>query len=120
MKKGIHPTDYDYVIFEDTSSDLRMLTRSTTKSTEKGKWDDGKEYPLIKIHISSESHPYYTGKEKLVDVAGRVDRFKAKQDAAAAARKDKKAKASKADDSDKKDSKEALKDLKKELTKSKS
>jgi large subunit ribosomal protein L31 len=82
MKKDLHPTDYKHVVFEDLNDGTRILTRSTAKSDEKVKWEDGKEYPLIKVHISSSSHPFYTGQEKLVDVEGRVDRFKARTEAA--------------------------------------
>ncbi len=75
MKKGIHP-EYKEVVFQDTQSDFKFLTRSTMTSKEKIKWEDGKEYPLIKIEVSSASHPYYTGKKIFVDTAGRVEKFK--------------------------------------------
>jgi len=75
MKADIHP-EYREVVFQDLSSDLIFLTRSTVKSKETIKWEDGKEYPLIKVEISSASHPFYTGKHKLMDTGGRVDRFK--------------------------------------------
>jgi len=75
MKADIHP-DYREVVFQDLSSDLIFLTRSTVKSKETIKWEDGNEYPLIKVEISSASHPFYTGKHKLMDTGGRVDRFK--------------------------------------------
>jgi large subunit ribosomal protein L31 len=75
MKANIHP-DYHEVVFQDLSSDFSFLTRSTVKSKETIKWEDGKEYPLIKVEISSASHPFYTGKHKLMDTGGRVDRFK--------------------------------------------
>jgi large subunit ribosomal protein L31 len=74
MKKGIHP-NYQEVVFWDLSSDFKFLTRSTMTSKEKIKWEDGKEYPVIKVEISSYSHPFYTGKKVLVDTAGRVDKF---------------------------------------------
>lgn len=74
MKKGIHP-DYKYVVYKDTSADFAFLTRSTMTSSETIKWEDGKEYPLIKVEISSASHPFFTGKQKLVDTAGRVEKF---------------------------------------------
>ena len=77
MKKGIHP-EYREVVFQDLSSDFAFLTRSTVKTKEKIKWNDGKEYPLVKIEVSSQSHPFYTGKQKIVDTAGRVDRFRRK------------------------------------------
>jgi len=83
VKTGLHPENYRLVIFEDTSNGFRFLTRSTASSDEKTKWEDGNEYPLIKVHISSASHPFYTGEEKIVDVEGRVDRFKARAEAAA-------------------------------------
>ena len=76
MKKGIHPEDYRFVVFKDTSHDFAFLTRSCAPSTEDIKWKDGNEYPLIKMEISSDSHPFYTGKTKLVDTAGRIDKFK--------------------------------------------
>ena len=75
MKADIHP-DYREVVFQDLSSDFAFLTRSTVKSKETIKWEDGKEYPLIKVEVSSASHPFYTGKHKLMDTGGRVDRFK--------------------------------------------
>ena len=75
MKADIHP-DYREVVFQDLSSDLTFLTRSTVKSKETIKWEDGNEYPLIKVEVSSASHPFYTGKHKLMDTGGRVDRFK--------------------------------------------
>ena len=75
MKTGIHP-EYRKVVFQDVSSDFSFLTRSTMDSKETIKWEDGEEYPLIKIDISSASHPFYTGKHKVLDSGGRVDRFK--------------------------------------------
>lgn len=86
MKKGLHPKDYRLVVFQDTSSDFKILTRSTAKSTETIKWEDGQEYPLIKVHVSSASHPFFTGEEKVLDVEGRVDKFKARREAAEKAR----------------------------------
>ena len=77
MKAGIHP-DYKEVVFLDTSSDFKFLTRSTMTSKEKIKWEDGNEYPLIKIEVSSASHPFYTGKKLFVDTAGRVEKFNKK------------------------------------------
>jgi large subunit ribosomal protein L31 len=76
MKKDIHPKDYRLVVFKDMSNDYIFMTRSTAKSKETIKWEDGKEYPLIKLEISHTSHPFFTGKMKLVDTAGRVDKFK--------------------------------------------
>ena len=78
MKKNIHPKDYRFVIFKDMSNNYSFLTKSTAKSKETATWEDGKEYPLIKLEISSTSHPYFTGKMKLVDTAGRVEKFKKK------------------------------------------
>ena len=75
MKADTHP-DYRKVVFQDLSSDFSFLTRSTVKSKETIKWEDGNEYPLIKVEVSSASHPFYTGKHKLMDTGGRVDRFK--------------------------------------------
>ena len=77
MKKGIHP-DYREVVFQDISTGFTFLTRSTIKSKETTTWNDGKEYPLVKVEVSSQSHPFYTGKQKIVDAAGRVDRFRRK------------------------------------------
>ena len=75
MKKEIHPKDFRLVVFKDMSNGHTFLTRSTAQSKEKIKLDDGKDYPLIKLEISNTSHPFYTGKMKLVDSAGRVDKF---------------------------------------------
>ncbi|MDH5603774.1 MAG: type B 50S ribosomal protein L31 [Cyclobacteriaceae bacterium] len=77
MKKDIHP-EYKEVIFLDTSSEVSFLTRSTMKSDETMKWEDGKEYPLVKVEVSSASHPFYTGKKLFVDTAGRVEKFNKK------------------------------------------
>ena len=77
MKDGIHP-DYHYVVFQDASANFSILTRSTMKSDKTIEWEDGNEYPLIKLDISSASHPFYTGKQNIVDTAGRVERFKRK------------------------------------------
>ncbi|MCM2338413.1 MAG: type B 50S ribosomal protein L31 [Lysobacter sp.] len=75
MKAGIHP-DYREVVFQDVTTDYQFLTRSTLGSKESIKWEDGNEYPLIKVDISSASHPFYTGKHKIVDTSGRVDKFR--------------------------------------------
>ena len=75
MKQGIHP-EYKEVVFQDEDAGFAFLTRSTIKTNEKIEWDDGKEYPLVKLDISSASHPFFTGKQKLVDSTGRVERFK--------------------------------------------
>ena len=74
MKKDIHP-EYKEVVFLDTSNDFKFMTKSTMSSTETIKWEDGNEYPLIKIEVSSASHPFYTGKKMFVDTAGRVEKF---------------------------------------------
>lgn len=86
MKKDLHPKEYRPVVFEDLNNGTRFLTRSTVAAEETVKWEDGKEYPLVKVHISSSSHPFFTGQEKLVDIEGRVDRFKARRQAAEAAK----------------------------------
>ena len=75
MKAGIHP-EYRPVVFHDVTSDFKILTRSTLSSKETVKWEDGNEYPLIKVDISSHSHPFYTGKNKVIDTSGRVDKFR--------------------------------------------
>jgi large subunit ribosomal protein L31 len=75
MKSGIHPK-YREVVFQDLASDFVFLTRSTVETKESIKWQDGKEYPLVKVDISSASHPFYTGKHKVLDSGGRVDKFK--------------------------------------------
>ena len=75
MKQEIHPGNYRLVVFQDMSNGYSFLCKSTAPSKENIKWEDGKEYPLIKIEISNTSHPFYTGKMKLVDTAGRVDKF---------------------------------------------
>ena len=74
MKAGIHP-EYKNVVFQDISSDFAFLTRSTIRSKDTIKWEDGNEYPLIKVEISSQSHPFYTGKQNLNATAGRIDKF---------------------------------------------
>ena len=75
MKADIHP-NYKEVVFQDLSSDFAFLTRSTLSSKETVKWTDGKEYALIKVDITSASHPFYTGKQKVMDTGGHVDRFR--------------------------------------------
>jgi len=82
MKTDLHPTDYRPVVFQDAAAGFAFLTQSTAKATGTIKWEDGQEYPLVKVHISSASHPFYTGQEKLVDTEGRVDRFAARLKAA--------------------------------------
>jgi large subunit ribosomal protein L31 len=76
MKEGIHPNSYRFVVFRDMSNGHAFLSRSTANSKETIKWEDGKEYPLIKLEISNMSHPFFTGKSMLVDTAGRIDKFK--------------------------------------------
>ena len=83
MKKGLHPENYRPVVFQDLNNGFAFLTRSTVASEDTIKWEDGNEYPLVKVHISSASHPFFTGQEKLVDIEGRVDKFKARTEAAA-------------------------------------
>lgn len=107
MKSSIHPTTYRPVVFSDDVAGFAFLTQSTAQTTETIKWEDGNEYPLVKVHISSASHPYFTGEEKIIDTEGRVDRFKARAAAAEArkqalANKAKKAAANKAKKSDEK------------------
>ncbi len=75
MKKDLHPKNYRLVVFKDMSNGYTFMTRSTASSKETIKMDNGKEYPLVKLEISDTSHPFYTGKMKLVDTAGRVDKF---------------------------------------------
>lgn len=79
MKKDIHPKEYRQVIFVDNSSGAQFLIASAIKSTETGKWTDGKEYPAVHVEISSASHPFYTNQEKTLDSAGRVEKFKTRQ-----------------------------------------
>lgn len=83
MKKDLHPSNYRLVVFKDLNNDEMFLTRSTVATEETIKYTDGKEYPLVSVHISSSSHPFYTGQEKMIDIEGRVDRFKARTAAAA-------------------------------------
>ncbi len=76
MKKDLHPKDFRPVIFEDSTSGARFLITSTVRTSATATWDDKKEYPLYKVEISSASHPFYTGQSKVIDTAGRVDKFK--------------------------------------------
>ncbi len=78
MKKDIHPKNYRLVVFKDMSNDYAFMTRSTVETKDSIEWEDGKEYPLVKLEISNKSHPFFTGKMKLVDTAGRVDKFKSR------------------------------------------
>jgi large subunit ribosomal protein L31 len=96
MKKDLHPTNYRLVVFEDLNDGTKILTRSTVASEVTTKYTDGKEYPVVKVHISSSSHPFYTGQEKLVDIEGRVDKFRNRREAAEKARKAKNEKSAKA------------------------
>jgi large subunit ribosomal protein L31 len=86
MKKNLHPDNYRRVVFQDLNNDFSFLTRSTVASDETTKWEDGNEYPLVKVHITSASHPFFTGEERVLDMEGRVDRYKARTKAAEAAR----------------------------------
>lgn len=79
MKKGIHPENYRPVIFADNSGGAKFLIPSTINTTETAKWTDGKEYPIHYVEISSASHPFYTDEEKIIDTAGRVEKFKNRQ-----------------------------------------
>jgi len=83
MRKDIHPKEYRLVVFKDISNDFSFITRSTVNTKETVKWEDGNEYPLVKLEISNTSHPFYTGKIKLVDTTGRVDKFRQKMEKSA-------------------------------------
>jgi large subunit ribosomal protein L31 len=96
MKTNLHPTDYRPVVVRDTAADFAFLTKSTVKTDKTIKWEDGNEYPLLEVYISSASHPFYTGNETLLDTEGRVDRFKARAEAAKARREALASKAKKA------------------------
>tara|TARA_B100001750_G_C15012375_1_gene352907 strand:- start:190 stop:444 length:255 start_codon:yes stop_codon:yes gene_type:complete len=82
MKKDIHPQDYRKVIFHDNASGEQFLMSSTIATEETAKWEDGKEYPLVKVEISSASHPFYTGTEKRLDTAGRAEKFRKRMEKA--------------------------------------
>jgi large subunit ribosomal protein L31 len=82
MKTNTHPDTYRPVVFQDEQAKFAFLTQSTAQTSDEITWEDGNTYPLVKIHISSASHPYFTGEEKIIDTEGRVDRFKAKFEAA--------------------------------------
>ncbi len=75
MKKGIHPENYRPVVFKDMSIDHAFLVRSSVETSDTIEWEDGNTYPLVKLEISDKSHPFFTGKQKLMDSTGRVDRF---------------------------------------------
>ncbi len=87
MKSSIHPQDYRPVVFSDEAAGFAFLTQSTIKTEDSIKWEDGSTYPLVKVPVSSKSHPFFTGEEKIIDTEGRVDRFKSRF-AAAEARKE--------------------------------
>ena len=95
MKSSIHPQDYRPVVFSDDVAGFAFLTQSTAQTDETIKWEDGNTYPLVKVHISSASHPFFTGEEKIIDTEGRVDRFAARMKAAAEAKAAKVAKSKK-------------------------
>ncbi len=76
MKQGIHPDSYRLVVFKDMSNEYMFIGRSTTPTKDSITWEDGTEYPLVKLEISHTSHPFFTGKMQLVDTAGRIDKFK--------------------------------------------
>lgn len=95
MKKDIHPSSYRPVVFEDLNNGFKFLTQSTVATEETTKWEDGNDYPLVKVHITSASHPFFTGEERIVDIEGRVDKFKARAEAAAKARESRMAAAKK-------------------------
>ncbi len=78
MKEGIHPESYREVVFKDMSNEYSFLSRSAASTKETIKWEDGNEYPLIKVEVSHKSHPFYTGKAQFVDTAGRIDKFRQK------------------------------------------
>ena len=86
MKKDLHPKNYRPVVFQDLNNGFSFLTRSTVETNETAKWEDGNEYPLVKVHITSASHPFFTGEERVLDIEGRVDKFKARAAAGEAAR----------------------------------
>lgn len=86
MKADIHPQDYRLVVFQDLSDDASFLIKSTAKTKETVKYKDGQTYPLVKLHITSASHPFYTGLEKVVDTEGRIDKFKNRRQAAETAK----------------------------------
>src|SRR3954464_4976779 len=94
MKKGVHPDNYRPVVFQDTNDKSTIITRSTAVTNETITLD-GVEYPLVKIHISSSSHPFFTGEERIVDIEGRVDKFKSHAAAGHAAREKRSAAAKK-------------------------
>ena len=78
MKKGIHTENYRLVVFKDMSNDYSFISKSCANTKDSVKWEDGNEYPLIKLEISHKSHPFFTGKQQLIDTAGRIDKFKSR------------------------------------------
>ena len=78
MKKGIHPSNYRPVVFQDMSADFSFITRSTVQTKDTIEWEDGNTYPLVKLEISNMSHPFFTGKQMMLDSTGRVERFNKK------------------------------------------
>lgn len=110
MKKALHPDNYRLVVFQDLNNDSTFLTKSTVETSETIKLD-GHEYPLVKVHVSSASHPFFTGQEKMIDIEGRVDKFKARVEAAKKRKTATKPSAPKATTEDKK-SVQKLSDLK--------
>lgn len=104
MKKAIHPTTYRPVVFSDDTAGFAFLSQSTAQTSDTIVWEDGQTYPLVKVHVSSASHPFFTGEEKIIDTEGRVDRFKARVAAAEARRQQLVNKAQKASSKTKKQS----------------
>ena len=88
MKKELHPKEYRFVVFQDVSCDYQFLTKSTIETKETIKWEDGKEYPLYKLDISDQSHPYFTGQQNLVDTAGRIEKYMKKYNLKSSDKKD--------------------------------
>jgi len=82
MKSSIHPKNYRPVVFSDDQADFAFLTQSTAETSETIQWEDGNEYPLVRVHVSSASHPFFTGEKKVIDIEGRVDKFEARRKAA--------------------------------------
>lgn len=87
MKRNTHPENYRLVIFHDNASGERFLIGSTSHTDKTDTWSDGKEYPVVYVEVSSASHPFYTGTEKVMDTAGRVEKFKARAELAAKRKK---------------------------------
>lgn len=95
MKKDLHPSNYRPVVFQDLNNGFAFLTRSTATTDDTIEWEDGSTYPLVKVHITSASHPFFTGEERVLDIEGRVDKFKARAAAGQAAREKRAAAAAK-------------------------